>query len=143
MADTSPKVWRFVADFVQEWGFSGRHYLGVVVPGYPNLFCVYGPNTNTLSGSTIIFSECAVCYIMGCIKLLLERGERSLECRQDVHDAYNRIVDKGSLQVAWGVSNVPSWYKNKAGRVTRNWPFKVLEYWNRTKSPDAADFTFR
>ena len=27
MAETSPEVWRFVADFVQEWGFSARHYL--------------------------------------------------------------------------------------------------------------------
>ena len=109
-------------DLRASWGDDPRAYLGVVVPGYPNLFCVYGPNTNTLSGSTIVFSECAVCYIMGCIKLLLERGERSLECRQDVHDAYNRIVDKGSLQVAWGVSNVPSWYKNKAGGSPRTGP---------------------
>ena len=80
---------------------------------------------------------------MGCIKLLLERGVRSLECRQDVHDAYNRSIDEGSLQVAWGVADVPSWYKNKAGRITQNWPFKAFEYWKRTRAPDAADFTFR
>ena len=29
-----------------------------------------------------------------------------------------------------------------AARVTQNWPFALLEYWNRTKTPDAADFTF-
>ena len=130
-------------DLRESWGDDPRAYLGVVVPGYPNLFCLYGPNTNTLTGSAIFFSGCGVCYILGCIKLLLERGERSLECRQDVHDAYNQIIDEGSLQVAWGVSNVPSWYKNKAGRVTQNWPFKVIEYWNRTKTPDATDFIFR
>ena len=130
-------------DLRESWGDDPRAYLGAVVPGYPNLFCVYGPNTNSITGSNINFSECAVRYIMGCIKLLLERGVRSLECRQDVHDAYNRSIDEGSLQVAWGVADVPSWYKNKAGRITQNWPFKAFEYWKRTRAPDAADFTFR
>ena len=124
------------------WGDNPRAYLGVVVPGYPNLFCLYGPNTNTLTGSNIIFSECGVRYILGCIKLLLERGKQALECRQDVHDAYNRRVDAVSLQVAWGASNVPSWYKNEAGRVTQAWPFKAIDYWRRTKMPDASDFIF-
>ena len=130
-------------DLRESWGDDPRAYLGIVMPGYPNLFCLYGPNTNiVVTGSTIFFSECGVCYIMGCLKLLLEHEHTSLECRQDVHDAYNELIDEGNLQVAWGASNVRSWYKNKAGRVTQNWPFKLLEYWSRTKTPKAADFTF-
>ena len=128
-------------DIREHWGDDPRAYLGVVVPGYPNLFCLYGPNTNiVITGSTIFFSECGVHYILGCIKLLLESGHRSLECRQDVHDAYNEIIDEGNLQVAWGAPNVRSWYKNKAGRVTQNWPFKLLEYWTRTKTTNPDDF---
>jgi 4-hydroxyacetophenone monooxygenase len=127
-------------DLREDWGDEPRAYLGVVVPGYPNLFCLYGPNTNTLTGSNIIISECGVRYILGCIKLLLERDERSLECRQDVHAAYNQSIDEGNLQVAWGVANVPSWYKNKAGRVTQAWPFKVLAdeevfFWGTYEQP--------
>ena len=130
-------------DLREHWGDDPRAYLGVVVPGYPNLFCLYGPNTNiVVTGSTIFFSECGVHYITGCIKLLMENGHRSLECRQDVHDAYNEIIDEGNLQVAWGAPNVRSWYKNKAGRVTQNWPFKLLEYWTRTKTTNPADFHF-
>ncbi len=131
-------------DIREHWGDDPRAYLGIAVPGYPNLFCLYGPNTNiVVTGSTIFFSECGVRYIMGCIKLLLETGRRSLECRRDVHDAYNAVIDEGNLRVAWGAPNVRSWYKNKAGRVTQNWPFKLLEYWARTKNPNAADFHFR
>ena len=55
---------------------------------------------------------------------------------------YNEIIDEGNLQVAWGAPNVRSWYKNKAGRVTQNWPFKLLEYWTRTKTTNPADFHF-
>ena len=130
-------------DIREHWGDDPRAYLGIVVPGYPNLFCLYGPNTNiVVTGSTVFFSECGVRYIMGCLGLLLETGRRGLECRRDVHDAYNAIVDEGNLNVAWGAPNVRSWYKNEAGRVTQNWPFKLLDYWTRTRKPDPADFHF-
>ncbi len=130
-------------DLREHWGDDPRAFLGVVVPGYPNLFCLYGPNTNiVITGSTIFFSECGMHYVMGCIKMLFENGYRSLECRKEVHDAYNVIIDEGNLQVAWGAPNVRSWYKNKAGRVTQNWPFKLLEYWSRTRAPSQRDFHF-
>ena len=132
------------ADLREQWGDDPRAYLGVVVPGFPNLFCLYGPNTNiVVTGSTIFFSECGVHYIMGCLKLLMERGLSSLECRRDIHDAYNEIIDEGNLNVAWGAANVRSWYKNKAGRVTQNWPFKLLEYWTRTQTVNSEDFVLR
>ena len=130
-------------DIREHWGDDPRAFLGIVVPGYPNLFCLYGPNTNiVITGSTIFFSECAMHYVMGCIRMLIEDGHRSLECRKAVHDAYNVIIDEGNLNVAWGAPNVRSWYKNKAGRVTQNWPFKLLEYWSRTRIPSREHFLF-
>ena len=130
-------------DIREHWGDDPRAYLGIVVPGYPNLFCLYGPNTNiVITGSTIFFSECGMHYVMGCIRMLFENGHRSLECRKEVHDAYNAVIDEGNLQVAWGAPNVRSWYKNRAGRVTQNWPFKLLDYWNRTRTPNQEHFHF-
>jgi 4-hydroxyacetophenone monooxygenase len=128
-------------DLRAHWGDDPRAYLGMVVPGFPNLFILYGPNTNiVVTGSIVFFSECSTQYILGCIKLLLERGLKSLEVDPDVFDAFNDMVDEGNLNVAWGAENVKSWYKNKAGRVTQNWPFKLLGYWTQTRSPDPDDF---
>ena len=42
--------------------------------------------------------------------------------------------------MAWGVSNVNSWYKNAKGRVAQNWPFPLLEYWRRTRQVEPADY---
>lgn len=128
----------------EHWGADPRAYLGVVMPGYPNLFCCYGPNTNiVVNGSIIFFSECEMRYIMGCLHLLIERGAAAMDCRQDVHDAYNVKIDAGNLDMAWGSPNVSSWYKNEHGRVTQNWPFTLLDFWNQTQAPDPKDFTFQ
>lgn len=130
-------------DLQQHWGGDPRAYLGITVPGFPNLFMLYGPNTNiVVNGSIPFFSECEVRYVLGCIRMLLERGAAALDCKRDVHDAYNRLIDQGNLNMAWGAADVPTWYKNDKGRVTQNWPFGLVDYWNRTRDPDAADYTF-
>jgi len=131
-------------DLHERWGGDARAYLGIVVPGFPNLFLMYGPNTNiVINGSIIYFSECEAHFITESAKLLLGRRLRSLECRADVHDAYNEHIDAGNRSMAWGVSTVNSWYKNEFGRVAQNWPFALLEYWQQTRAPDPDDYVLR
>ena len=63
-----------------------------------------------------------------------------MDCRADVHDDYNARIDAGNLSMAWGVSTVNSWYRNKTGRSAQNWPFSLLEYWEQTRVPDPTDY---
>ncbi|HQW52025.1 MAG TPA: NAD(P)/FAD-dependent oxidoreductase, partial [Tepidiformaceae bacterium] len=129
------------ADLHAQWDGDARAYMGITVPQFPNLFLLYGPNTNiVVNGSIIYFSECEVRYVLGCIKLLLDEGKRALDCRQEVHDAYNERIDRANLQRVWGVSDVSSWYKNDKGRVAQNWPFNLIEYWRQTRAPDPGDY---
>ncbi|GAC1314477.1 MAG: NAD(P)/FAD-dependent oxidoreductase [Acidimicrobiales bacterium] len=131
-------------DLHEQWGGDARAYLGVTVPGFPNLFCLYGPNTNiVINGSIVYFSECGVRYILGCLQLLLAERASAMEVRPEVHDEFNEAVDAENRRYAWGWSDVNSWYKNEHGRVAQNWPFTLLEYWKRTRRPDPADFTLR
>ena len=95
-----------------------------------------------VNGSIIYFSEC------GPVHPRLPRASRSstaatpIEVRDDVHDAFNQRVDDANRRMAWGISTVNTWYKNTAGNVTQNWPFTLLEYWERTREPDPADYEF-
>jgi 4-hydroxyacetophenone monooxygenase len=124
------------------WAGDARAFLGITVPDFPNFFMLYGPNTNIVAnGSIIFFSECEVHYIMGCLRLLLERGARTLDCRPDSYDAYTDSIDAANRQMVWGHGDVRSWYRNDKGRVTQNWPFSMLEYWRLTRAPDPADYT--
>jgi 4-hydroxyacetophenone monooxygenase len=65
-----------------------------------------------------------------------------MDCKQDIHDAYNEWIDAGNLGMAWGQSSVNTWYKNDSGRITQNWPFKLVEFWQQTREADPDDYTF-
>ncbi|MBL8777513.1 MAG: NAD(P)/FAD-dependent oxidoreductase [Acidimicrobiales bacterium] len=128
-------------DLHEHWAGDARAYLGVTVPHFPNLFVLYGPNTNiVINGSIIFFSECEVRYLTACVHLLLAGGHHALDPKVEVHDAFNRRVDAANAEMAWGASSVNSWYKNATGRVAQNWPFPLLEYWQLTQAPDPDDY---
>jgi 4-hydroxyacetophenone monooxygenase len=123
------------------WKGDARAYLGMTAPGFPNFFMIYGPNTNiVVNGSIIFFSECAVRYIVGALKLLAETGARAMEPKKAVHDDFNTRVDEANKGWAWGSPHVSSWYKNEFGRVSQNWPFGLIDYWRATLAPNPDDF---
>jgi 4-hydroxyacetophenone monooxygenase len=122
------------------WGEDPRAYLGITVPGFPNLFCLYGPNTNPVVGSVVSVLECQVTYVVKAIGAMLEQGYATMECRRDVHDAYNERVDAEHENLVWRHPRVHSYYNNEAGRVTTNMPWTLLDYWSMTREPALDDF---
>ncbi len=132
---------RHGVDLHDSWNGEARAYNGVCVPGFPNLFCIYGPNTNiVVNGSIIYFAECAVHYMVECLRLLADRGAAAMDCLPDAYDRYGELMDAHNSQMAWGISSVNSWYKNASGRVTQNWPLPLIDYWRQTRAPDPTDF---
>jgi 4-hydroxyacetophenone monooxygenase len=123
------------------WGGDARAHLGITLPGYPNLFLLYGPNTNiVVNGSITYFSECEVHYVLACLHHLLATGARAMAPTAAAHDAYNARVDAENRRMAWGVSSVNSWYKNATGRTAQNWPFSLLDYWRQTRDVDVSEY---
>lgn len=124
------------------WGDDdARAYLGMTVPGFPNLFITYGPNTNLGHGGSVIFhAECQVNYISRLLVEMVERGIRSLECRKDVFDEYNARVDAAHSRMIWSHRGMDTWYRNARGRVVTNTPWRLLDYWRMTRRPSLDDF---
>jgi 4-hydroxyacetophenone monooxygenase len=131
------------ADLHAQWGGEPRAYLGITVPNFPNLFCLFGPNTNlVVNGSIVMFSECAVHYVLESLRLLLATGHRAMDLRPKVLESYQATVDEANALMAWGVAGVDNWYKGPSGRVTQNWPLTTLEYWEWTRRPDPEHYEF-
>ncbi|MGB1756711.1 MAG: 4-hydroxyacetophenone monooxygenase, partial [Pseudomonadales bacterium] len=107
---------------------------------FPNLFCLYGPNTNIVHGGSIIYQiECQIHYMMQCLALIASE-EVLINVRDSVNAKYNREVQALSRQLAWGHPNVESWYKNQAGQVVNNSPFSLQKFWEETHDLNPADF---
>jgi 4-hydroxyacetophenone monooxygenase len=126
------------------WGDDDpRAYLGITVPGFPNFFLMYGPNTNLAHGGSAIFhSECQTRYTLLALRELLETGHKAMDVKQDVHDAFNRRVDEVHSRMVWSHRGVGSWYKNKLGRVFATSPWRLVDYWNFTNRLDPAEYSF-
>ncbi|WP_395106275.1 NAD(P)-binding domain-containing protein [Actinomadura sp. SCN-SB] len=131
------------ADLHRQWAGDPRAHIGITVPNFPNLFLLYGPNTNlVVNGSIVMFSELEVNYVLECLKTLLQSPYRTMECRQEALDGFCSRVDEASARMAFGLPGVRSWYKNAAGRVTQNWPLTTLEFWRMTRRPEPGDYEF-
>jgi 4-hydroxyacetophenone monooxygenase len=150
---TGFQAWRFLGgievtgtgggDLHERWGQDPAAYLGITIPDFPNLFCLYGPNTNlVVNGSIVMFTECAVHYVMECLRVLLERGDQVMDLRSEVLDAYQATIDEANALMAWGAEGVDNWYKSPTGRVSQNWPLATIEYWDLTRAPDPGHYHF-
>ncbi len=126
------------------WGDEDpRAHLGITVPGFPNFFLIYGPNTNLAHGGSAIFhSECQVRYISQALREVIERGAASIEVREEPFEEYNARVDEAHRGMVWNHGGVSNWYKNKKGRVVMNSPWRLIDYRNMTAEIDTSDFVF-
>jgi hypothetical protein len=108
------------------------------VPGFPNLFLLYGPNTNHGTGSALELIEAQARYAADAARLLDTGAVEILEVRREVHDAFQRELHERLADSVW--VTCPSWYVNAEGRVTNNWPGTQTEYRRRTRSVALGDY---
>lgn len=120
---------------------NGRAYLGITTPGFPNLFFLYGPNTNPPGGSYITIAEAQVRYVVESISRLVTEDLAALECKQEPYERYNSELDEANAAMVYAMDGVSSYYRNSSGRVVTNSPWPVPEYWARTANPEPGDFT--
>ncbi|MBF6356077.1 NAD(P)/FAD-dependent oxidoreductase [Nocardia higoensis] len=109
------------AKLADVWGSAGaRAYLGMSVPRFPNLFMMYGPNTNVGAGSIIYMLESQARYIRQVVSYVTARPGRHLAARADVEQNWDDWLQRRLKTTPWNFCS--SWYRNAAGRITNNWP---------------------
>ncbi|PXX66704.1 cation diffusion facilitator CzcD-associated flavoprotein CzcO [Nocardia tenerifensis] len=121
------------------WGEEGaRAFLGLSVPNFPNLFMMYGPNTNVGSGSIIYMLESQARYIRQVVQYLTDRPGRHLAARATTEQHWDDWLQRRLKDTPWNFCS--SWYRNAAGRITNNWPGATVLYRWKTKTFDLADY---
>ncbi|MFR9803790.1 flavin-containing monooxygenase [Pseudonocardia sp. RS010] len=127
------------------WGEEDpRAYLGIVVPQFPNMFILYGPNTNVGVGGSIFFqAEAQSGFIARMIRDMIERDVATAEVRQDVFEDYNSRMDAELEKLIWSLPVGSTWYRNSKGRVTANMPWTSTDYWDMTRTASMDVFDVR
>ena len=121
------------------WATEGaRAYLGISVPNFPNLFMMYGPNTNVGSGSIVYMLESQARYIRQAVDHLRHHPGRGLAARVETEQRWDNWLQKRLKDTPWNFCS--SWYRNASGRITNNWPGATILYRWKTRRFDAADY---
>jgi cation diffusion facilitator CzcD-associated flavoprotein CzcO len=122
------------------WASGPRAFLGMMVPGFPSLFLMYGPNTNTSGGSIIVYEEAQAAYLRQALGHVLSRDAAAIDVRPEVEAASDRDVQARFAGTAW--TRCDSWYRDESGRNVANWPGYMREYEDRLRALDPSDFRF-
>jgi cation diffusion facilitator CzcD-associated flavoprotein CzcO len=100
-----------------EWASGAHAHLGVCVPGFPSLFLMYGPNTNTSGGSIVFYEETQAAYIRRALSELRSRRAAAIVVRPKVEAASDREVQAAFAGTAW--TQCDSWYRDERGADRR------------------------
>lgn len=121
------------------WREGAQAYKGISVSGFPNLFILYGPNTNLGHNSIVYMLESQFPYVMACLQRLQSDDLRYLDVKAPVQQAYDQHVQQALRHTVWE-KGCDSWYKTAAGRNTNNWPGFTFRYRQQTRTPEFADY---
>jgi cation diffusion facilitator CzcD-associated flavoprotein CzcO len=126
----------------QEWAGVPRAYLGLTVPGFPNLFLLYGPNTNGGAGSIIYTIEAAMGHVLAALEALGRENARRIEVRREAAEAFDRELRAALARTVWH-TGCTSWYLDENGNDPNQWPWLWSSYRRRTArlAPDAYALT--
>ena len=122
----------------EAWAGGPRAYLGVTVPGFPNLFLMLGPNTGTGHTSTLLYIEPQAEHVLACIRRVQREGRRWITVRPEVASAFDAAQQHRLAGSVW--SQCRSWYRAEDGRIVAIWPGFTAEYVKAVRRPDEAAY---
>lgn len=121
------------------WRDGAHAYLGMAVPGFPNFFMLYGPNTNVGSNSVIFILEAQARYIVRALKFLRRRGKRYVAVRPTALADFVAKIDRWMVGTVW-TTQCSNYFRAPNGRVVTQWPRSARTFWSMTRRFRPADF---
>ena len=110
----------------EDWRDGAEAYLGTLVPGYPNLFTLYGPNTNGVT-SIIYILEAQAEFVRRTLDEMTRRGVRSIDVKREIHDEYNAEIQLAMQDTVW-LANCNNYYRHSSGKVVTQFPYSGTRF---------------
>lgn len=110
------------------WKDYPEAYLGITVTDFPNLFVLYGPNTNLGHNAITFMLERQVEYVVKALDGLAETDKAAMAPSRAAQDRFNAQVQADLEKTVWADPACNSWYKNEHGKITQNWSSHTRDY---------------
>jgi len=123
----------------EEWAAVPRAYLGMSVPGFPNMFLLYGPNTIGGTGSVIYTIEAGVAHVIAALHALEGEDARRIEVRRSTAENFDRELRAALADTVWH-TGCTSWYVDEQGNDPNQWPWLWSSYRRRTARVDSSSY---
>jgi cation diffusion facilitator CzcD-associated flavoprotein CzcO len=116
----------------EEWSQVPYAYLGLSVPSFPNMFLLYGPNTNGGTGSVVNTIECGINHALAALSEMERAGASRVEVRREPTEVFNRELRTALEETVWH-SGCTNWYVDENGNDPSQWPWTWTAYRKRTE----------
>lgn len=123
----------------EEWAQAGAMaYRGTMVPDFPNLWMLYGPNTNGGLGVPGV-QEMAMYFALQCIEEMVVNGIDEISPKRSAYERWNEQIDERNLQMVWSDPRARNYYWTQAGRSATQNPLDPTEVWRSLRHPDFGE----
>jgi len=121
------------------WADGPSAYLGLTTSGFPNLFMLYGPNTNG-GNSIILMLEHQVEYLLRLVGAMEEADVDRIDVRPEVMAAFNAALQEDIESVDVWQASCNGYYRSASGRIVTQWPHNFATYRARTEQDDLSSY---
>jgi cation diffusion facilitator CzcD-associated flavoprotein CzcO len=113
------------------WDGDPNAFLGLTVPGFPNFYMLYGPNTHGTVVSYVLERQAE--FVARDVARLRRRRAGRIEVRPAAAAWYQRVLGRGLETVAAWTADCHSYYHSATGRNVTQWPWSHGRYklWTR------------
>lgn len=125
----------------EEWAEVAKAYLGLSVPGFPNMFLLYGPNTNGGTGSVVVTLEACIEHVVVALAQLDQRRATTVQVTRQAAEEFDLELRAALAKTVWhtGCSN---WYVDEFGHDPNQWPWQWSRYRKRTAELEPGAYAF-
>ncbi len=125
----------------ETWSDGAYAYLGMAVPGFPNFFMLYGPNTNVGSNSVIFMLEAQARYIVRALEYMRRKRKSYVAVRPAAMADFIAKIDQWMAGTVW-LTRCSNYFRSANGRVVTQWPRSARAFWGMTRRFKPADYNF-
>lgn len=123
------------------WRTHPQTLFGLATPFFPNMFMLYGPNTNLGHNSIIYMVESQVNYLLKCLAEADRRKCCEIEVTESAVAKFDQQVHAALKESVWA-DDCSSWYKTSDGTIPNNWIGAAFSYRSQTRNPDFNAWKF-